>query len=82
MPINAHCQFAVQSIDRGAGGAAAQWIQRGGTAARAVHRQQGVHAGDMVAVIDVAGDAIDARGFEVIEIDYCPFHAGGDGDGA
>ncbi len=79
MTINANGQFAVQSVNDGAG-RAAQRIQRGGATARAVHRQQGMHAGNMVPVINVAGDAVRCGSLDVLQVDYRAFHARGDGD--
>ena len=79
MTINANGQFAVQPVNDGAG-RATQRIKRDGTAARAVHRQQGMHAGNMVSVINIAGDTVRCGSLEVLQVDYRTFHAGGDGD--
>ena len=42
----------------------------------AVHRQQGMHAGNMVSVTNIAGDAVRCGSLEVLQVDYRTFHAG------
>lgn len=39
-----------------------------------------MHTGNMVSVINIAGDAIRCGSLEVLQVDYRAFHAGGDGD--
>lgn len=41
---------------------------------------KGMHAGNMVPIINVAGDAVCRGRFDVLQVDYRAFHARGDGD--